>query len=283
MRLPALVLALALAVSLAPLAPAAAAPQTVVVLVTGDENGHLLPNTEGDSPKGGAAETLGYWTAKEGHCPGRMGKDGVPACKDGKTLVLSTGDHFSGPSISSVFQGDSGRRGDGPHGLRGERHGQPRARLRPRAVRQAPRHAAASRTSRPTSARRAKKRQGLRPQAQALRHLRAGRGEDRRRRPLGLQRREDGDVGPVLRERGHPLRAGAPAGDPGGAQGRRGSGHRHRRRVPDGARADHRQAPGLEAGASSSAATATRPSSGRSARRPWSAPAAGGSDTSAPS
>ena len=34
-----------------------------------------------------------------------MGKDGAPACKDGKTLVLSTGDHFSGPSISSVFQG----------------------------------------------------------------------------------------------------------------------------------------------------------------------------------
>ena len=105
MRLPALVAALALAVSLAPLAPAAAAPQTVVVLVTGDENGHVLPNTEGDAPKGGAAETLGYWTAREGHCAGKVGKDGAPACKDGKTLVLSTGDHFSGPSISSVFQG----------------------------------------------------------------------------------------------------------------------------------------------------------------------------------
>jgi 2',3'-cyclic-nucleotide 2'-phosphodiesterase (5'-nucleotidase family) len=106
MRLPALVPALAVAVSLAPLAPAAAAPQTVVVLVTGDENGHLFPNTETEPPKGGAAETLGYWTAKEGHCAGKVGKDGAPACKDGKTLVLSTGDHFSGPSISSVFQGE---------------------------------------------------------------------------------------------------------------------------------------------------------------------------------
>ena len=106
MRLPSLVPALVAAVSLAPLAPAAAAPQTVLVLVTGDENGHLLPNTEGDVPRGGAAETLGTWTSKEGHCPGKLAKDGTPACKDGKTLVLSTGDHFSGPSISSFFQGE---------------------------------------------------------------------------------------------------------------------------------------------------------------------------------
>ncbi len=98
--------ALLLAVSLASLAPAAAAPEKVLVLVTGDENGHLLPNTEADPPKGGAAETLGYWTSKEGHCAGKLGKDGAPACKDGKTLVLSTGDHFSGPSISSAFQGE---------------------------------------------------------------------------------------------------------------------------------------------------------------------------------
>ena len=98
-------LALVAAVLLAPLAAARAAPQTVLVLVTGDENGHLLPSTEGDPPKGGAAETLGYWTSKEGHCPGKVGKDGAPACKDGKTLVLSTGDHFSGPSLSSFFQG----------------------------------------------------------------------------------------------------------------------------------------------------------------------------------
>jgi len=104
MRHPALVPALVAVLSLAPLAPAAAAPQTVVVLVTGDENGHVLPNTEVAPPRGGAAETLGYWT-KEGHCPGKVGKDGAPACKDGKTLVLSTGDHFNGPSISSVSQG----------------------------------------------------------------------------------------------------------------------------------------------------------------------------------
>ena len=85
MRLP----ALALAVSLASVAPAAAAPQTVVVLVTGDENGHLLPNTEGDTPKGGAAETLGFWTTKEGHCAGKVGKDGAPACKDNRIASAS--------------------------------------------------------------------------------------------------------------------------------------------------------------------------------------------------
>jgi hypothetical protein len=76
------------------------------VLVTGDENGHLLPSGEGAVKKGGAAETLGTWVANEGHCPGQIPKSGAPACKDGKTLVLSTGDHFSGPSISSFFQGE---------------------------------------------------------------------------------------------------------------------------------------------------------------------------------
>ena len=46
-----------------PLAPARAAPQSVVILVTGDENGHLLPSAESEPPKGGAAETLGPWRA----------------------------------------------------------------------------------------------------------------------------------------------------------------------------------------------------------------------------
>ena len=105
MRLPSLAPALVLASFLAP--TARAAPQTVVVLVTGDENGHLLADTEGDAPKGGAAEVLGTWVSKEGHCPGRLGKDGAPACKDGKTLILSTGDHFTGAPISTVFQGAS--------------------------------------------------------------------------------------------------------------------------------------------------------------------------------
>jgi len=95
-----------LVVALCLLPAAQAAPQTVTVLVTGDENGHLLPGGEGDVKKGGAAETLGAWVANEGHCPGQIPKSGAPACKDGKTLVLSTGDHFSGPSLSSFFQGE---------------------------------------------------------------------------------------------------------------------------------------------------------------------------------
>jgi 5'-nucleotidase/UDP-sugar diphosphatase len=87
--------------------PAAqAAPETVTVLVTGDENGHLLPNTEGEVKRGGAAEVLGTWVANEGHCAGKLGGGGAPACKNGKTLVLSTGDHFNGPSLSSFLQGE---------------------------------------------------------------------------------------------------------------------------------------------------------------------------------
>jgi hypothetical protein len=70
--------ALVLAVSLTSLAPASAAPEKVLVLVTGDENGHVLPNTEADPPKGGAAETLGYWTSKEGSLPGEAGEGRGP-------------------------------------------------------------------------------------------------------------------------------------------------------------------------------------------------------------
>lgn len=68
-------------------------PQTLTLLITGSENGYLLPS-EG---KGGAAELLGQWLKSEGHCLD---------CKDASTLVLSTGDNGNGAAISSVFHGE---------------------------------------------------------------------------------------------------------------------------------------------------------------------------------
>lgn len=68
-------------------------------LVTGAENGYLLPAPDGEGTRGGAAEVLGRWLADEGHCVG--------ACPASKTIALSTGDNANGQSISSVFKGQS--------------------------------------------------------------------------------------------------------------------------------------------------------------------------------
>ena len=204
MRLPSLVPALVAAVSLAPLAPAAAAPQTVLVLVTGDENGHLLPSTEGDVPRGGAAETLGTWTSKEGHCPGKLAKDGAPACKDGKTLVLSTGDHFSGPSISSFFQGEPVAEAMARMGYAASAMGNHEldfGREQFDKLRATGGFPYLSCNVRPPSKKSDKEYDlGLKP----FTIFKRGRGEDRRGRAVGGQRGQDGDVRPLLRERGHP-------------------------------------------------------------------------------
>jgi 5'-nucleotidase / UDP-sugar diphosphatase len=94
-------------------APAAAAPtpppapKTVTVLVTGSANGQLLPAiTEGDKQTTGAAELLGWWEAKEKHCPGPL-KDGKASCPDASTLALTIGDAWNGPALSSFLYGES--------------------------------------------------------------------------------------------------------------------------------------------------------------------------------
>src|SRR3954463_6634595 len=86
-------------------APAAAVELTL--LFTGSENGYLLPSASDDGgARGGAAELLARWVAKEGHCAGPLQKNGESACKDGSTVVLSTGDNANGAAISSVFHGE---------------------------------------------------------------------------------------------------------------------------------------------------------------------------------
>lgn len=93
--------------------PAAAAPakpaepQVVTLLITGGVGGQLLPVGEGDQAKGGAAELLGRWVAEDKHCAGPVKADGQASCADSATLALATGDHWSGPALSSFFVGES--------------------------------------------------------------------------------------------------------------------------------------------------------------------------------
>lgn len=87
------------------------APATITLLYTTDEHGWLQPVAEEGKVKGGAAQVLALWIAEEGHCPG-LPADGsaapgpIPAaCKDPATLALSGGDNWTGPALSSYFQG----------------------------------------------------------------------------------------------------------------------------------------------------------------------------------
>ena len=85
--------------------PAVVRTPVVTLLITGAENGYLLPNPDDQGvSRGGAAQLLGRWVANHGHCAGPLKADGSGACANASTLVLSTGDNGNGASISSYFR-----------------------------------------------------------------------------------------------------------------------------------------------------------------------------------
>jgi 2',3'-cyclic-nucleotide 2'-phosphodiesterase (5'-nucleotidase family) len=93
--------------------PAKAAPippAEVTILYTTDEHGWALPFNDDGKSWGGAAEALVQFQRDEGHCVrGRVFGDTVTTtvpCKDEKTLLLSGGDNWTGPALSSFFAGD---------------------------------------------------------------------------------------------------------------------------------------------------------------------------------
>lgn len=92
--------------SAAPVDPKAVKQESLTVLVTGAENGYLLPVTEDGKTRGGAAEVLARWVAAEGHCAGSLTQSGDAACAEGSTIVVSTGDNANGQAISSYFKGE---------------------------------------------------------------------------------------------------------------------------------------------------------------------------------
>ena len=81
--------------------PTARAPAEITLLYTSDEHGWLLPTKEASLVRGGAAEVLGRFVANEGHCLG-----GEARCPDPRTLLLSGGDNYTGPAISTYFLGE---------------------------------------------------------------------------------------------------------------------------------------------------------------------------------
>ncbi len=83
---------------------ASAGEGTVTLLITADEDGHLLPS-DGAPPRGGAAELMGKWIKDEGYCAPKDAKG--TGCETSRTIALSTGDHASGPAISTYFLGES--------------------------------------------------------------------------------------------------------------------------------------------------------------------------------
>lgn len=86
-------------------APSAAKDVELTLLITGAENGYLLPNPDDQGvSRGGAAEILGRWIKVHGHCAGALKAGGAGACDNASTLVLSTGDNGNGASISSYFR-----------------------------------------------------------------------------------------------------------------------------------------------------------------------------------
>jgi 2',3'-cyclic-nucleotide 2'-phosphodiesterase (5'-nucleotidase family) len=85
-----------------PATPLAGRTAEVTLLYTSDEHGWLLPVVENGVVTGGAAEALAQLKATEGHCVGD-----AAACPSPRTLLLSGGDNFTGPAISSYFAGES--------------------------------------------------------------------------------------------------------------------------------------------------------------------------------
>ncbi|HXB98211.1 MAG TPA: hypothetical protein VNZ54_09170, partial [bacterium] len=77
------------------LASAGLRAQTLSVLVTGDSHGWLEGAAQADGGRlGGAGETLEAWRSREG-------------LDTAHPLVLSCGDNYTGPAISTYFQGAS--------------------------------------------------------------------------------------------------------------------------------------------------------------------------------
>ena len=82
--------------------PAPSRTAEITLLYTSDEHGWLLPVVEKGVVTGGAAEALGQLKRNEGHCVGD-----AAACPSRRTLLLSGGDNYTGPAISSYFAGES--------------------------------------------------------------------------------------------------------------------------------------------------------------------------------
>jgi 5'-nucleotidase / UDP-sugar diphosphatase len=90
--------------SAASVAVAASEPVRLTLLYTSDEHGWVAPSSEKGRARGGAAELLARWVSVEGHCVPAPGQ----RCEQSGTVALSGGDNWTGPALSSFFEGQAG-------------------------------------------------------------------------------------------------------------------------------------------------------------------------------
>jgi 5'-nucleotidase/UDP-sugar diphosphatase len=72
-------------------------PREIVIIHTSDEHGRLEPVTHGGFLEGGASLSAALWAGR-GH---------DPLAANGNVLLLSGGDNWTGPAVSTWFQGES--------------------------------------------------------------------------------------------------------------------------------------------------------------------------------
>jgi 2',3'-cyclic-nucleotide 2'-phosphodiesterase (5'-nucleotidase family) len=85
-----------------------AAPQLgeLTILYTSDEHGWIQPTLHEGVRRGGASQFLWHLVNDESACTGALPPAARPDCTASDTLLLSGGDNFTGPAISSFFQGE---------------------------------------------------------------------------------------------------------------------------------------------------------------------------------
>jgi len=91
-------------------------PVEITLLYTTDEHGWLESLSRDGVMRGGAAALSGQLVKTEGHCPGQASfainqdesflSPHSENCKNPKTLLLSGGDNFTGPAVSTYFLGE---------------------------------------------------------------------------------------------------------------------------------------------------------------------------------
>jgi len=88
-----------------PQADAHRAEERLTVLFTSDEHGWLEPFSVDGVEHGGVVQLLRQLEGAEGHCPGPLPHRPAPPCANDRTLLLSGGDNYTGPAISTYFRG----------------------------------------------------------------------------------------------------------------------------------------------------------------------------------
>ncbi|MSP24750.1 MAG: hypothetical protein EXR75_06210 [Myxococcales bacterium] len=90
---------------------APASTRELTILYTADEHGWIAARNDRYASLGGATQLLSQLIRREGHCPGSLEVDGAVIapgrqnCAAPATVLLSGGDNYTGPVLSTYFRG----------------------------------------------------------------------------------------------------------------------------------------------------------------------------------